>query len=83
MQLEQALAEAHGEPGADLAQQLSGVVLTERLNSATLARLSALLSREKARQALMILAHSAAFLNPPAAEIPADTPRDELQRARC
>jgi len=75
-QLEQALAAAHGKPDADVAQQLSGLELTERLSTARFARLNADLSGEKARQALVILADSAAFLDPPAAEIPADAAPD-------
>jgi hypothetical protein len=75
-QLEQVLATAHGKPDTVLAQQLSGMELTERISTARLRRLSADLSGDKARQALVILADSAAFLNPPAAEIPADPAPD-------
>ncbi len=75
-QLEQVLATAHGKPDTELAQQLSGMELTERLSSARLKSLSVDLSGDKARQALVILADSAAFLNPPAAEIPADPAPD-------
>jgi hypothetical protein len=75
-QLEQALAAAHGKPDADLAQQLSGMELTERLSAARLVRLKTDLPGEKARLALAILADSAEFLSPPAAEIPADTAPD-------
>ncbi|MGA3134695.1 MAG: hypothetical protein ABSC88_01750 [Terracidiphilus sp.] len=75
-QLEQALAAAHGKPDAEVAQQLSGLKLTERLSAARFARLNADLPGEKAKQALVILADSAAFLDPPAAEIPADAAPD-------
>ncbi len=75
-QLEQALAAAHGKPDADLAKQLSGMELTERLSAAGFARLNADLPGDKAREGLMILADSAVFLEPPAAEIPADTSPD-------
>jgi hypothetical protein len=73
-QLEQALAEAGAahRADADVAQQLSGMELTERLSTATLARLRAGLPGEKVRQALVALADSSQFLDPPAAEIPAD-----------
>jgi len=81
-QLEQALAAAHGKPDADLAQQLSGMELTERLSAPRLARLNADLSGERARQALVILADSAAFLDLPAVEIPADTPPDPATARR-
>lgn len=69
-QLQQALAAAQGKPDAEVAQQVAGMELTEQLSAAGFARLNAALPGEKARQALMILADSAAFLNPPDAEIP-------------
>jgi hypothetical protein len=72
-QLEQTLAAAHGKPDADVARQLSGVELTERLNMVKLAALKAALPGDKAREQLEILANSAAFLDPPAAEILADS----------
>jgi hypothetical protein len=71
-QLEQALATAHDRPDSEVAQQLSGLELTERLNTAKLAQLKGDLPGDKAREQLVILADSAAFLEPPAAEIPAD-----------
>ncbi len=75
-QLEETLAAAHGKPDADLARQLSAVELTERLNSVKLAKWKADLPGEKAREQLVILADSAAFLEPPSAEIPADSAPD-------
>jgi len=80
-QLEQALAAAHGKPDADVARQLSGLVLTERLNMVKLAALKAVLPGEKAREQLIMLADSAAFLNPPAEEILAD-PAPDVAAAR-
>ena len=76
VQLEQALATAQGRPDAELAQQLSEMQLTERLSETRLARLRAELPGEKAQQALMIVADSAAFLDPPEAEIPANPAPD-------
>lgn len=73
-QLEAMLAAAHGTPDADVARQLSGVELTERLNLVKLAQLKAALPGDKAREQLLILADSAAFLNPPAAEVLEDPP---------
>jgi hypothetical protein len=78
-QLEQALATVQGKTDAEVAQQLSGLELTERLSTAALRRLDAGLPGEKARQALLILADSSAFLDPPAAEIPADPMPDAAQ----
>jgi hypothetical protein len=75
-QLEQALAAAHGKPDADVARQLSGLELTERLNTAKLTSLKAALPGDKAREQLVILADLSAFLNPPSAEILADPTPD-------
>jgi VWFA-related protein len=69
-QLQQLLAAANAKPDAELAQQLSGLELTERLSSASLFRLEATLAGETSRQALVALADASAFLDPPAAEIP-------------
>ena len=58
-QLEQVLVaqEAAHRTDADIAQQLSGLELTERVSTARLARLKADLPGEKAQQALIALAH--------------------------
>jgi hypothetical protein len=80
-QLEQALTAAHGKPDADVAKQLSGLELTERLNTIKLTRLKADLPGDKAREQLVILADAAAFLYPPASEILADpTPTPDAAR---
>ena len=82
-QLEQALTAANAAHRTDavVAQQLSGMELTERLSMARLARLRADLPGEKARQALLALADSSQFLDPPAAEIPANpTPEPAVLR---
>jgi hypothetical protein len=71
-QLHKSMAAAPGEPDADLAQQLSNFELTERLSPALLAQLDASAPGDKSRQALLLLADKAAFLDPPAPEIPAD-----------
>ena len=77
-ELERALAaseDAH-QADADVARQLSGMELTERLSTAKLARLKAGLPGEKSEQALVALADSSVFLDPPAAEIPANPTPD-------
>ncbi len=66
---------------ADLAQKLFGMELTERLSTARLARLKAGLPGEKSQQALVALADSSAFLDPPAEEIPAN-PRPDSSALR-
>jgi VWFA-related protein len=71
-EFERALAaseDAH-QADADLARQLLGMELSERLSTAKLAHLKAGLPGEKSHQALIALADSSAFLDPPAAEIP-------------
>jgi VWFA-related protein len=69
-QLVQALAAAQGRPDAEVAQQLSDLQLTERLNADRFAKLKAALPGEMAQQALTALADSSEFLNLPTAEIP-------------
>jgi VWFA-related protein len=82
-ELQQALAASEGAhcADADLAGQLSGMQLTERLSAAKLARLKAGLPGKKSREALLALADSSVFLDPPPAEIPAD-PRPDLAGQR-
>jgi VWFA-related protein len=73
-QLEQVLRAAHGKLDAVVAGQLYNLELTERLSSPKLLILIAGLHGEKARQALVELADTSAFLDPPRADIPADAP---------
>jgi VWFA-related protein len=84
-QLQQVLAAAHGKPNAKvdakLARQLSGLELTERLSAATLSRWVADLPGPESRRSLVLLADAAAFLNPPATEIPA-TPAPDFAAQR-
>ena len=75
-QLEVRLAAAQGVHDAELAHQLSGLELTERLSATRFARLNAVLPGDKAREALLILADTAAFLDPPDDEIPDDPTPD-------
>ncbi|MGA8668424.1 MAG: hypothetical protein WB679_01025 [Terracidiphilus sp.] len=75
-QLQQTLATSPGKPDAELAQELSTLELTERLNSVLLTKLTAGVPGEKSRQELLLLADKSAFLEPPAAEIPSDSTPD-------
>jgi hypothetical protein len=75
-QLAQTLTASHGKSDADLAEQLSTIELTERLNGTQLTRLSGTLPGVKSREALILLADKSAFLDPPAAEIPANPAPD-------
>ena len=81
-QLEQVLAAAHGKPDAKVAQQLSGLELTERLSMAKLARAAADLPGPQSRRSLVLLADESAFLDPPAAEIPATAAPDFAAQRR-
>jgi hypothetical protein len=79
-QLEQALAAAHGHPDAQVAQQLSGLELTERLSPARLVRLEEDLPDSQARHALEVLSDTAVFLDLPAADIPSTPPPSHAQQ---
>ena len=70
-ELEHMVARGHGRLDAEVARQLAGVALTERLSPGRLEQLRADLPGEKSRQALLVLADASAFLEPPASEIPA------------
>jgi len=73
-QLEQILRTAQAQSGDNVARQLSGLELTERLSDAKLAFWTAKLRGKKARQALAALVDESAFLAPPAADILPDAP---------
>jgi VWFA-related protein len=81
-QLGQVLTTAHDKPDAELARQLSELILTERLSSTELLSRNASLRGQKARQALVSLADASAFLDPPPGEIPADAPPDHHAQQR-
>jgi VWFA-related protein len=75
-QLERVLAAAHGKPDAKVAQQLSDLELTERLSAARLSHAEPELPGPDSRRSLTVLADESAFLDPPAAEIPATAAPD-------
>jgi hypothetical protein len=75
-QLKLALAADRDKPDADVAQQLLNMELTGRLSSTELAQLKAELSGSKAQEALVALADLSGFLDPAAAQIPADAMPD-------
>jgi VWFA-related protein len=81
-QLEQLLAAAHGKPDAKVAQQLSGLELTEQLSMAKLARAAPDLPGPQSRRSLVLLADESAFLDPPAAEIPTTAAPDFAAQRR-
>jgi VWFA-related protein len=85
-ELEQILDAANDEHDGELAKQLAGLELSERLNSSLLSLWENRLRGKKSIAALVALADESAFLDPPAAEIlsgPApdlDTQRQMLSR---
>jgi len=69
-QLEQALRAVQGKRDGKIAEMLTGVELNERLTPDLLSRWEAKLPGEKSRRSLLVIADKAAFLDPPAKEIP-------------
>lgn len=70
-QLERLLASDRGKPDLKVMEQLAGLEIAERLSGAKFSRWEAALPGPESRRALLILADMSAFLDPPAAEIPA------------
>ena len=68
--LERMLVAVAGKPDAQVAAQIHGMRLTERLSTTRLTGLEANIPRPEARQALIALADNSAFLDPPDDEIP-------------
>jgi VWFA-related protein len=80
-ELEQILGTANAEQDGELAKQLAGLELSERLNSNPLSLWKNRLRGKKSIAALVTLADESAFLDPPAAEILSDPAPDlGLQR---
>ena len=71
VQLEQMLEAAHGSKDNEVAQELSGVELTERMSSTRLSSWKGRLPGERSRAALVAVADRSAFLALPPADIPA------------
>jgi hypothetical protein len=63
------LAEDKSKPDAQVARQLSGLELTERMSSAKLKSLEQSAPGTKSRRALVALADASAFLSPAAADV--------------
>jgi VWFA-related protein len=79
-QLEQMLEAAHGSKDNEVAQELSEVELTERMNSTRLSSWKGRLPGERSRAALVAVADRSAFLALPPADIPAAAPPDPAVR---
>ena len=80
-ELEQILETANAEQDGELAKQLAGLELSERLNSNLLSLWKNRLRGKKSIVALVALADESAFLDPPAAEILSD-PAPDLDTQR-
>ncbi len=80
-ELEQILDTANEEHDGELAKQLAGLELTERLNSSLLSLWKNRVRGKKSTAALVALADESAFLDPPAAEILSD-PAPDLDTQR-
>ena len=80
-ELEEILDTANDEHDGELAKQLVGLELSERLNSSLLSRWQNRLRGKKSIAALVALADESAFLDPPAAEILSD-PAPDLDTQR-
>jgi len=70
-QLVHLLATLHGATDSQIAEDLSGLELTERLSDVQLKELEASLPGPKSLERLTLLANASAFLDLPASEIPA------------
>jgi hypothetical protein len=81
-QLEQMLEGATTGRDKEVAEKLSGVELTNRMNSAKLQSWSARMPGKRSRAALVAVADRSAFLSLPPSEIPATAPLDPTARRR-
>src|SRR6266567_2335626 len=84
-QLEEALSAAAAEhrADADIARQISGMELSERLTPVSLNRLGAHLPLQpRTALALQLLSDQSAFLDPPSRELPATEPPDPAEQQR-
>lgn len=75
-ELETTVAALHRKPDSTVSVQLSGLQLTERLSTPRLEKLKSELQGDEAREALTAMADASAFLDLPAADIPATPPPD-------
>ena len=81
-QMEQLLASSQGNADGQVAQQLAGVELSERVGLARMARWEKDFSGNKTREQLMRLADSAAFFNPPAEDVVLEPMPDATARTK-
>src|SRR5450631_2409321 len=78
---EKILLDNKSKTDSEIAIQLAGIELNERLTSARFEQFRQMLPGEKSREALLALADNSAFLDPPASDIPGTaTPDSAAQR---
>jgi VWFA-related protein len=82
IQLEKILSASKGKSDAEVARQLGDLELTERLSSARMQQLRGSLPGEKSQQALVALADTSAFLDPPSTDMPATATPDAASQRR-
>lgn len=76
------LAEDRNARDAQVAQQLAGLELSERINTSKLESLEKIVPGAKSRSALMALADASAFLRPPASDVLSKAPPDLSEQRR-
>jgi hypothetical protein len=76
------LAEDEGTSDAEVARQLSGLELTERMSSAKLKSLEQSAPGKKSRRALLALADASVFLSPAAADVLSQAPPNLNEQRR-
>ena len=76
------LAEDKGKRDAEIAMQLSGLVLTERMSDASLKSLELSTPGAKSRRAFVALADASVFLAPAAADVLSQAPPDLSEQRR-
>jgi VWFA-related protein len=81
-ELDRMLSDGAAKGDGDLAKQLEGLELTERLSSAKLTNVLARVRGEKSHRALVAVADASVFLRPPVSEIPADPPPSVSEQQR-
>lgn len=81
-EFEQAIAALQGRADADIAWQIANLQLTERLSTESSIALAASLPGEQSKQTVQAIADEAAFLDPPAAELPSQPAPDLAQQRR-
>ncbi len=82
-QLRQLVTASGGKSDADVAKQLASMEVTERVDLPNLTHLEAALPGNRARQALLLLADSSAFLKQPASPTPLPPTPTVDEQVRC